>query len=149
MTMAQLLLAALLQIFPYMSGNNRACIQRNFESIARVAEYAERNHHVPAAIMLSVGFLETHLGCDIGEGGNWGAPISASRRHVAGTPEQAAIVLERSYQVCHTWVGAISRFRSGLCRIPEHMNHYPMNALSIMTRISTISGTSIPNDLTR
>lgn len=148
MTIAQLLLTALLHMFPYMSGNNRACIERNFDSIAQVAEAAERDNAVPAAVILSVGFLETHLGCDVGEGGNWGAPISAARRHVAGTPAQAARVLERSFTVCETWNGAISRFRSGLCHIPQRMHNYPVTAMRIVRRISHDANVPLPENLT-
>lgn len=147
MTIAQLLLTALLQLFPYMSHNNRACIVRNFDSIAEVAEAAERDNGVPAAIMLSVGFLETHLGCDRNEGGNWGAPISPTRRHVAGAPRQAAVALQHGFERCGSWVGAISRFRSGRCRIPRSMASYPRTALSIMNRISTNAGVAIPANL--
>lgn len=144
MTIAQLLLAALLHLFPHMSGNNRVCIQKHFDSIAQVAEAAERDNGVPAAIMLSVGFLETHLGCSAGEGGNWGAPISRTQRHVAGTPRQAAVALQHSYERCGSWVGAISRFRSGRCTIPSSMASYPRTALRIMNRISRDTGTPVP-----
>lgn len=147
MTIAQILLTALLHMFPYMSGNNRACIVRNFDSIAAVAEAAERDNGVPAAIILSVGFLETHLGCDINEGGNWGAPISTTRRHVAGTPRQAAVALQHGFERCGSWVGAISRFRSGRCRIPTSMSNYPRTAIRIMTRISHDTGTPVPLNL--
>ena len=151
MQIFQLLLSAILSIFPYMSGNNRACIERNFDDIAMVAEAAERDMGVPPAVILAVGFLETHLGCDQGEGGNWGAPISRTRRHTAGTPAQAALALSHGYQVCHTWVGAISRFRSGQCRIPARMANYPRNAVRLINRMSLIAGTPspIPEDTTR
>jgi hypothetical protein len=46
MTPGQLLLAALLNMFPHMSGNNRACIIRNFDSIAQVADSVERDLEV-------------------------------------------------------------------------------------------------------
>lgn len=147
MTVAQLLLSALLALFPYMSGGNRVCIVRNFNSIAQVADAAERENGVPAAVMLSVGFLETHLGCDVGEGGNWGAPISPTRRHVAGAPRQAAVALQHGFQRCGSWLGAISRFRSGQCVIPQTMARYPRMAMSLMTRISTNAGVPIPPHL--
>lgn len=149
MTLAQLLLSAILSIYPYMSGNNRACIQRNFDAIASVASSSYQNFGVPQSVILAVGFLETHLGCDRGGGGNWGAPISQSLRHVAGTPLQAAQSLQTGFRVCHTWEGAISRFRSGACRIPQNMAHYPANAISIITRISTISEIPLPVHLYR
>jgi len=147
MTIAQLLLTALLHMFPFMSGNNRACIVRNFDAIAQVAEDAESENGVPAAVILSVGFLETHLGCDINEGGNWGAPISPTRRHVAGTPRQAVVALQHGFERCHSWVGAISRFRSGRCQIPVSMSRYPRTAVRIMTRISRDAGVALPANI--
>lgn len=144
LTIAQLLLTALLHLFPHMSGNNRACIVRNFDAIAQVAEDAERENGVPAAIMLTVGFIETHNGCDHGEGGNWGAPISPTRRHVAGAPRQAAVALQHGFERCGSWIGAISRFRSGRCQIPASMSGYPRTAVRIMTRISRDAGVALP-----
>lgn len=147
MTIAQLLLAALLHLFPHMSGNNRACIVRNFDHIAQVADDAERNLGVPAAVMLTVGFIETHNGCDRGEGGNWGAPISPLRRHVAGAPRQAGVALQHGFERCGSWIGSISRFRSGRCRIPASMASYPRTAIRLMTRISNNAGVPLPENI--
>jgi len=147
MSIAQLLLAALLVIFPYMSGDNRACIQRNARSIVNVVEAAQRENGVPPAVLLTVGFIETHLGCDIGEGGNWGAPISPQRRHVAGTPRQAAVALQHGFERCGSWMGAIARFRSGRCAIPPNMRHYPQTATWLMTRMSTMVNVPLPPNL--
>jgi hypothetical protein len=147
MTFAKLLLTALLEIFPYMSGNNRACIQANFNQIAAAAERGETLYGVPRAIMLSVGFHETHLGCDINEGGNWGAPISRTRRHTAGTPDHAAHALRMSYNVCGTWYGAVSRFRGGLCRPSANHALYTNRVLRLMQRISTLASVQIPSNL--
>jgi hypothetical protein len=144
MTISQLFLAALLEMFPYMSGNNRVCMVRNFNSIANVAEEARRDLGVPPAVLLTVGFLETHNGCDQGEGGNWGAPISPTQRHTAGSPRQAAVALQHGFERCGSWVGAISRFRSGSCRIPETMRSYTRSAVRIMTQISNNIAVSIP-----
>lgn len=144
MLIAKMLLAAILTLFPYMSGNNRACIERNATSIVNVVESAQRENGVPPAVLLTVGFMETHLGCDVGEGGNWGAPISPQRRHVAGTPRQAAVALQHGFERCGSWLGAIARFRSGRCVIPPTMTRYPRTATWLMTRISTIAQAPIP-----
>jgi len=113
---SSLILSALLAIFPYMNGNNRACIEQNR---ARIAAQLDETHAAYPAIaletMAAVAFRETHLGCDAGEGGNWGAPISRLRRHTAGTHMHAAGALHRSLAVCGTLDGAIMRFRVGLC----------------------------------
>lgn len=74
---------------------------------------------VPSGLALSVSFHETHVGCDRNEGGGWGAPIDIRHRHTAGTPEHAIRALRRSFEVCHDWEGAVSRFRSGLCHLPR------------------------------
>jgi len=147
MTTSELVLAALLHLFPHMSHNNRACIEANRDHIVRVAEEGLRDHGVPPLVMISVGFMETHLGCDVGEGGNWGAPISRAERHRAGTPGQAAQALQTSREVCGTWLGAISRFKSGLCRIPPSMTFYTRGTLRLMNRLSRETGLPMPESL--
>ena len=96
-------ITAILALFPYMSGNNRQCIIDNRAQIEHVLVEAQRQYpQMPTEVFVAVGFLETHLGCDQGEGGNWGAPISPTRRHVSGTPIQAATSLWHSYEFCIT-----------------------------------------------
>lgn len=107
--------AAILSIFPYMSGNNRACVESRRERIEeQLTETADAG--VPAEIMAAVGFVETHLGCDRNEGGGWGAPIDMQHRHTAGTHMHAARVLLRGLERCGSWDGSIRRFRTGLCQ---------------------------------
>jgi hypothetical protein len=66
--------------------------------------------------MVAVAFSETHLGCDYGEGGGWGAPVDRHHRHTAGTHLHAAAVLARGMEVCRgDELGAVRRFRTGLC----------------------------------
>lgn len=111
-----LILSAILALFPHMSGNNRACIEQNRAHIAAQLDETHAAYpDVPLEVMAAVAFAETHLGCDAGEGGNWGAPISRDRRHTAGTHLHAAGALHRSLAVCGTVDGAIQRFRTGLC----------------------------------
>jgi hypothetical protein len=107
-------LAAILAIFPFMSGNNRACIQsRQARIVEQLTETTAAG--VPPEIMASVAFVETHLGCDRNEGGNWGAPIDPAHRHTAGTHVHAARALLTGRERCGSWDGAIVRFRTGLC----------------------------------
>lgn len=112
--MLRLLLSALLAAFTHMPA--RRCIERRFDEIADVAEAASRAHDVPPALLLSVGFHETWLGCH-GER-DWGAPADRRHRHTAGTPENAASSLAAGFRACRTWRGAVTRFRSGLCALP-------------------------------
>lgn len=119
MQLVHILLTTLLATFPRVPQPQRGRIDERRESIVAAAAAASAAHGVPPEILLVVGFLETHLGTDSGEGGNWGAPISRSRRHTAGTPDHAASALAAGYRVCGTWFGAVSRFRCGLCRCPK------------------------------
>ena len=111
------LVAAVLSLFPVMSGRNRACIEARRERIAQQVEETARAYpRVRASVLVAVAFSETHLGCDYGEGGGWGAPIDRHHRHTAGTHLHAAAVLARSLEVCHgDELGAVRRFRTGLC----------------------------------
>lgn len=111
------LVTAVLALWPVMSGNNRACIEARRARIAeQVEETARAYPRVRASVLVAVAFSETHLGCDYGEGGGWGAPIDRHHRHTAGTHLHAAAVLARSLEVCHgDELGAVRRFRTGLC----------------------------------
>jgi hypothetical protein len=111
-------LAAILTIFPHMSGNNRACVEaRRDRIVQQLTETTAAG--VPAPLMASVAFMETHLGCDRNEGGNWGAPIDRLHRHTAGTHLDAARALLTGVHRCGTWDGAVMRFRSGMCRTQQ------------------------------
>lgn len=114
------ILLAILAIFPHMSGNNRQCIIDHQPRIA--AQLREVSEPIapgapvpPMELTAAVAFAETHLGCDINEGGNWGAPIDRNHRHTAGTHMSAVRVLSRGFTRCGSWDGAILRFRTGLC----------------------------------
>lgn len=129
-------LTAILTLFPHMSGNNRQCIIEHRPQIEQVLVQAQQEFpEMPTELMASIGLMETHLGCDRGEGGNWGAPISSTQRHVAGTPMHAVRALWRSYQVCHTWDGAARRFRTGLCRPTQVGTRYSTMAMNLSNRI--------------
>lgn len=123
------IVVAILALFPYMSGNNRACIEtqqaRIVQQLREVSEPYEPGAPVPPTeLTAAVAFAETHLGCDIHEGGNWGAPIDAQHRHTAGTHMNAVRVLVRGYQRCGSWDGAVLRFRTGLCN-PQRQSSSP------------------------
>ena len=111
------LVAAVLSLYPVMSGANRACIEDRHERIAAQVEETARAHpRVRASVLVAVAFSETHLGCDYGEGGGWGAPVDRAHRHTAGTHLHAAAVLARGMEVCAgDELGAVRRFRTGLC----------------------------------
>lgn len=113
---AEAIITAILAIYPHMSHNNRQCIeQRRVRIEAQLDEAFVRYADIPREVLASVAFAETHLGCDAGEGGNWGAPISPHARHTAGTHMHAVQALHRGLDVCGTLDGAIQRFRVGFC----------------------------------
>lgn len=127
----------------------RGCLERSFEVTVQRALQAQESHGVPPGVLLFVGFAETHLGCDRNEGGNWGAPISRFRRHTAGTSQHAAIALRRSYEVCHTWEGAIGRFRSGVCNPPRLRGYGPRRAISWIRRLYQRADVPLPPNFER
>lgn len=102
-----------------------ACIVRYQNEIGALAVQASERYNVPVPIILVVGFNETHMGCDPNEGGDpahgvgWGAPIDGRHRHTPGTIFTQAHILSVGYQACGTWVGSITRFRSGSCTLPS------------------------------
>jgi hypothetical protein len=140
---ATLWLTLLLSLFPVVPARARARIEARRATITAAVERAEREHGVPPGVLLVVGYGETHLGTDDGEGGNWGAPISRARRHTAGTPDHAARSLARSYRVCGSWRRAISRFRCGLCS-PRNPGHQRDVALRVRLVRGLYDAASLP-----
>lgn len=131
---ARTLLATLLSLYR-PPADVRARIDRASEAIATAAAEASERHGVPVEILLAVGFAETHLGVDHGEGGNWGAPTSRRRRHVAGTPDDAARALAWGYRRCHDWPGAVAHFRCGMCRCSRLVGYGPTTVMRIAGRL--------------
>jgi hypothetical protein len=130
--------AAILLLFPYMSGNNRSCVVRRQEAIVTQLREAEEMG-VPAEVIGAVGFYETHWGCDAHEGGNWGAPIDASHRHTAGTHIHAARSLLAGFGRCGSWDGAISRFRTGRCHPDAVGARYLANVRTLIRRMESVA----------
>jgi hypothetical protein len=128
------LLSALLTLFP--ASPSRSCIEARAAQITADVGAAARRHGVPPALLLAVGFVETHLGCDRASGGCWGAPISPERRGTAGTVDHAARALASGYAACGSWPGAVCRFRCGLCRCPPRHERYQRVALSLAARLT-------------
>ena len=109
------------------------------------AETAVMATGVPAGLLLVVGVLESHLGCDPASGGSWGAPIDPQHRRTAGTPTHTARALATSFRVCGSWVGALHRFRCGLCVCRRPLVGYtPAQALSLAERMYASAGQDLP-----
>lgn len=145
-TAASLLLTALLSLFHGVPPYNMQRITITRQNIVQNAAESERQFGVPAGLMLSVAWMESRLGSDRASGGCWGAPTSPQRRQVAGTPLQAARAMARSFEVCRSWEGAVARFRSGLCRAPQHQR-YINNVMSIARRTYIAAGQPMPAGL--
>lgn len=108
-----LILAALLILRPHSPA--RSCIDARHDEIVSMATRSAETFDVPVALLLVVGFSETHFGCDPASGGNWGAPRDRNHRQTAGTSDSAASALALGYRECRTWLGAVSHFRCGRC----------------------------------
>jgi len=113
----------------------RACLRERAPAIAAQAAEAAAATGVRPALLLAVGWAETHLGCDAREGGNWGAPISRHRRHVAGRAIHAARALAWGLRRCRTELGALEHFRCGLCVCRAHRGYHPRAVLRIAARL--------------
>ena len=113
MTAAQAL-AALLAVLPARRPY-RACLTARTPRVIADADAASREHGVPVALLLAVGYAESHLGCARGSGGCWGAPVSRLHRHTAGRASHAASALALGHRRCGTWTGALGHFRCGRC----------------------------------
>lgn len=127
------LILLLLTLFPHMSHGNRPCIERRVDVITEQAREASRMHNVPPHLLISVGFHESHLGC---QETDWGAPASRTRRHTPGTPVDAARALANGYAACRSWEGAVFRFRSGLCRSRDpNVMQYVTSVMNLSRRL--------------
>jgi hypothetical protein len=147
----ELLFAALLAILPGVPQPMHGCIHRQHASIVEQIARASDRHGVPPAVLLVVGLLESHYGCAPGSGGCWGAPVDRAHRLTAGTPDHAAIALAHSFEVCGSWVGAVARFRCGLCRCPARVVHgyTPEYAARLIERMHRRAGLPPPAGLRR
>lgn len=115
---------------------HRECVVARQDRIAAAAAAAAAEHHVPVVVLLTVAYLETHLGCDPRSGGNWGAPSDRAHRHRAGTAETAASSLALGYRRCQTDAGAVASFRWGRCAEPaRHTGYGPRDVLILAERV--------------
>ena len=136
MTAAAWLVALLLAV--RVPAAERACIVARHDTIAASATAAAEAHDIPVALLLSVAYLESHLGCSAHSGGCWGAPISRARRGVAGGPDRAASAIALGYRRCGgTPEGAVTSFRWGLCRVPAGARGYgPADVMRFAARVA-------------
>lgn len=145
MSISELLFLAILLIFP--NTPSRTCMESRREQIILSAASSSSTYQVPIGLLYSVAFNETHLGCDRGSGGCWGAPIDPQHRHTAGTSDHAALALKHGFERCHTWAGAVSRFRCGLCVCPNRFDNYTDRVMSLSRRLYTRANLAVPHEL--
>ena len=141
------LLSALIAVLPPIPHPQRERIRDQREAIVSMAASSSSRYRVPPSVLLVVGFMETHLGTDDGEGGGWGAPIDAQHPNKAGTSDHAAQVLARGRKVCGSWRGAMSWFRSGKCVAPPFAEAYVRNGMRLIERIHGRTGQPVPEHL--
>ena len=141
------LLAALVAVLPPIPQPQRERIQLQRERIVAMATGSSARYRVPPSVLLVVGFMETHLGTDDGEGGGWGAPIDAQHPHKAGTSDHAARVLARGRKECGSWQGALSWFRSGQCSPPPFAQKYVHDGTRLIERMHRRIGLRTPEHL--
>ena len=135
MTTASAWITALLLAYP--SAAHRVCIQHQRQQIAADAEEAAHRHGIPVAMLMSVAFLESHLGCNPRSGGCWGAPIDRDHRHTAGRAEQTASALALGVRRCGTDERAINHFRWGTCRRTRRAHGYgPESVFRVAERVA-------------
>ncbi len=102
----------------------------------------------PAGVILVVSLLESRFGCDPRSGGCWGAPASARHRRVAGTPDNAARILQHSFEICGDWNSALTRFRSGQCVFRRSLVGYePSDAVRWIRRAYDRAGLPLPDGM--
>jgi hypothetical protein len=120
---AEMIIVALLSIYPNMSGENRQCIERGRHRIAAELRATHRTFpRLPMEVMAAVAFVESHLGCASGGRGrrNWGAiPVHRQR---GGAPMLAARIMARGIERCGSIDGAVMRFRTGFCNPRRQTN---------------------------
>jgi hypothetical protein len=122
----------------------RHLLEARVDRIIEQAEAAAVAHDVPPSILLTVAFLETHLGADPGEAGGWGSPVDRFHRHTAGTADSAARDLATSYRVCGGWLAALRRYRTGLCYREPAVGYTARTAARIIRRVHARAGIAPP-----
>jgi hypothetical protein len=137
------LLAALLAVVPRVPQPQRGRMERHHDAIVTAASEASARYDVPPALLLTLGFLEAHLGAD---GRGWGAPINRRHRMVDGTPATAASAIAMGFRVCGTWTRAVHLFRCGRCVCRVHLIGYqPAYAIAIAERAMRRAGVPLPD----
>lgn len=144
--MTRLLLLALLAIAGRSPEPMASCLAARRGEIISAAEIAGGLTGVPLALLLVVGFRETHLGCHPRSGGGWGAPVDRLHRHTAGTAVHAARALSRGFAHCGSWEGAAAFFRCGLCTCPYAPTYAP-TTVRWVERVSARAGYAPPSHL--
>lgn len=137
------LLASLLSLYHHGVRIERI---RNHQSwvVSHLVEAIDAHPEVPPALLMSVGFLETGLGFDSGEGGCWGSPIDRRHRHTTGGPIAAARDLAHSYVICGgDWMPALHRYRVGLCNGHERIGYTADQAMRLRWRIEERYATEV------
>src|SRR5262249_54588390 len=112
-----------------------------------MATASAARHRVPPSVLLVVGFMETHLGTDDGEGGGGGAPIDAQHPHQAGASDHAARILSRGRRAGGSGEGGVSWCRSGQGSPPPFAQKYVHDGTRLIERMHRRLGLRTPEHL--
>lgn len=138
------LLTALFASIPRVSQPQRGRIEQRHDAIVAMATDSAERFNVPVVLLMVTGFLETHLGTDDGEHGNWGSPIDRRHRHTAGTSDSAARDLAHSFQICGNWLAAVRRYRTGLCFRDASVGYTAAYSIRLAERVYHRAGIDLP-----
>jgi hypothetical protein len=119
-------------------GPAEPCMRRHMSETIEAVQAAVDEFGVPAELLLTIGYLETHWGCSRASGGNWGAPASRLHRNRPGRAHHAASALARAYRNCgRDWRRALMMFRTGRCTFDESrmIGYTPTEAFGVMRRV--------------
>ncbi len=149
------LLSALLSALLTLVGADHArarlrCIERRRPAIVAQAAAVAASRGVPPGVLLVVGYLESHYGCDPASGGSWGSPVDREHRLTAGTADHTGRDLQTSRARFSCWLEALSRYRCGrrVCPLPMRQGGYsPGFAIGLVERVYAAAGQPAPADL--
>lgn len=145
-----LLTALLTLVHAERAPDRLRCIERRRPAIVAQVAAVAASRGVPPGVLLVVGYLESHYGCDPASGGSWGSPVDRNHRLTAGTADHTGRDLQTSRGMFGSWLEALSRYRCGrrVCPLPMRGNGYsPGFAVGLVEGIYAAAGQEAPADL--
>lgn len=147
---AAALIAAWIRLFG--ERNNVTRQMRAHPEIVHAVDMVAGTMHVPVELLLTVGIMESRLGSDVPNGGDWGMRPSivswaCRRRGIGcGVPprtqqiEVGALVLRDGRRACGSWEGAVRYYRTGKCGVEHDTTGYGHRAIALTRRLQRATG---------